>query len=361
MKLVISTVLMGLLSTQTFAGIDFPVVPMSVLKEGNKPKQEMRLIPEVEENQNSDAQVTADNKDKVARSDKETKVTTVKYPSKALRAQNGTPSQNKQRTKQQVSAPVSPAPKIPSNGESIEDSRAIIEMTPGVTKIVSIAKGHLNRVVTPFSTPKVMKIDKNTVVDVRDNVLYIATTSNKAVTMFIREEGSEQVALSLTVIPKKIPPRELFLKLPNSYLAGLSTRSNAKAKRWEEGGDYLSKLKTLNRALALNEIPNGYVLREMRRNEPKPLCSQEGFNFDFKKAQIIEGHHLEVVIGKFTNISTKAIEFNESKCLGYQVRSVSAWPEVVLAPGQSSEVYIVRTQGAPVQQRKRRPTLLGGL
>ncbi len=79
-----------------------------------------------------------------------------------------------------------------------------------MNEIVQVAQGHLNRIVTPFENPKVTSTSPATT-EARDNVIYIGTSGTSPVTIFITEKGSEDLALSLTLIPKQIPPREIFL------------------------------------------------------------------------------------------------------------------------------------------------------
>ncbi len=91
----------------------------------------------------------------------------------------------------------------------------------GVNQIIPIAVGHPNRIVTPFSNPEIVSTSLTGATDngqcgevcIKENVVYVATDKQYPVTMFITEKGSEAQALSLTMVPRRIPPREVFLKL----------------------------------------------------------------------------------------------------------------------------------------------------
>ena len=61
-------------------------------------------------------------------------------------------------------------------------------------------------------------------------VVYVATTSDEPVTLFLTPEQSEAVALSLTLVPCGLPPRELTL-----LVAGGADRLRAAAG--ETAGD----------------------------------------------------------------------------------------------------------------------------
>ncbi|MDA1379411.1 hypothetical protein PCI56_05540 [Plesiomonas shigelloides subsp. oncorhynchi] len=101
----------------------------------------------------------------------------------------------------------------------------VLTMKPGMNQIIPIAIGHPNRVVTPFSNPEVISTSLTGVSDtgqcgeicIKENVVYVATDKQYPVTMFITEKGSEAQALSLTMFPRRIPPREVFLKLNGGW------------------------------------------------------------------------------------------------------------------------------------------------
>ncbi len=49
--------------------------------------------------------------------------------------------------------------------------------------------------------------------------------------------------------------------------------------------------------------------------------------------QVVEGHHLLVVVAAARNASDAAQELIESACVGPEVVAVAAWPQVYLAAG----------------------------
>ena len=108
------------------------------------------------------------------------------------------------------------------NGEAIHDE-PMITVKQGNNYIVPIAIAHPNRIVTPFSNPEVistsltgMKADGScSEICIKDNVVYVATNKQVPVTMFVNERGNESASISLTLVPKKIPPREIALRFEN--------------------------------------------------------------------------------------------------------------------------------------------------
>jgi conjugal transfer pilus assembly protein TraK len=179
--------------------------------------------------------------------------------------------------------------------------------------------------------------------------------------MFITQKGSEAQALSLTLVPQRIPPRELFLSVGGDAVSP-GMFANSKAERWETSQPYVETLRSLLRNVALGELPQGYTLHHTEPKHPKPHCSQPGLDFSFDNGQMLIGHKLTVSIGVARNVSGQPLEFEEASCGEWNVAAVAAFPRNVLAPNDRTEIYVVTKQGqqnAP-DQNNRRPSLLGG-
>ncbi|MFV8383132.1 TraK domain-containing protein [Vibrio parahaemolyticus] len=250
-------------------------------------------------------------------------------------------------------------------GGYTENSQLVME--PGVNQIIPISIGHPNRIVTPFGKPEVTSTSLQPgqskgecgEICIKENVIYVATAKEYPVTMFITEKGSEARALSLTMVPQRIPPREVFLKLDNnSLIPGMF--ANNKAKSWEQSQPYIETLRTVFRKLALGEVPNGYSMNHTPSNVQLPKCEQPGISVDFDNGQMMMGHHLTVFVGIARNVTGETIEFKEQSCGNWNVAGVTSWPHKVLEPGQRTEVYVAVKQREKTESATRRPSLLSG-
>jgi len=240
-------------------------------------------------------------------------------------------------------------------GQSVDIKRSKIDMKPGINEIVQVAQNHLNRIVTPFENPKVTSTSPATT-ESRDNVIYIGTSNSAPVTLYITEKGSEELALSLTLIPKKIPPREIFLSLGKEFSTSIVTTT---AKKWEESQPYILSLESLFKSLALSQLPKGYTFT----NEivgTLPNCRQAGLNFNFNDGQTVLGHHFIVHIGIAKNTSPEPIEFIESTCGDWDIAAVSSFPKVAIKPGERTEVYVIQKRNYQREIKVTRPSLLMG-
>ena len=100
---------------------------------------------------------------------------------------------------------------------------------------------------------------------VRGSVLYVSTDQAKPVTAFITEKGREDIAISVTMIPERIAPRQVEFLLPKSVMEKLSISdvgavegSSTQARRWEQSQPYIDTIKESFKAIALGQVPQGY-------------------------------------------------------------------------------------------------------
>lgn len=245
----------------------------------------------------------------------------------------------------------------PSRTQMNEEPRLV--MAPGVNEIVPIAVSHLNRIVTPFAEPTI-NTTSNATVTIEDNVVYVASNEENPVTLFITQKGSQARALSLTLVPRRIPPRELFLELEGGATQATMI-GNPRAERWETSQPYIDTLRGVMRSLALGDIPQGYTLHDTNNQQRLPSCQQPGFSFRFAGGQTMVGHRLSVSIGVATNVSGQPLEFKEQSCGDWDVAAVAAWPRNVLGPNERTEVFVIRRADgvAPQPATNARPSLLG--
>jgi len=94
------------------------------------------------------------------------------------------------------------------------NNSSLIAMRPGQNIFVPIAVNHPNRFLTPFKNPQVVSTTLSGgskkgdcgEICIRGNVVYISTDKTFPVTAFITEKGREDIALSITMLPKQVPP-----------------------------------------------------------------------------------------------------------------------------------------------------------
>lgn len=246
---------------------------------------------------------------------------------------------------------------VPSQGSGSKlvinnDTQVIVR--PGVNEILSISRGYMNRIVTPYSRPKVIATEEKAVT-VKDNVLYVVTEEEAPLSLFITEGDSQEEALSLTLIPQGIPGREITLRSPGNQVN--QGTPNLVAEKWEKSQPYLSTIEELLRTLALGKIPTGYKFQSAS-DDSVPLCRQTGLNANFRTGQMLIGHNLTVYIGVLSNTTDRPIEFSEESCGNWDVAAVSAFPSHTISPGKKTEVYVVKKRQSLKELQPKRPSLI---
>ena len=107
-----------------------------------------------------------------------------------------------------------------SSGSDLNYSENFINVTAGKNIVIPVASGFTNHFVTPFSDPVVISTSLSMTdgqgsgeIFIRGNIVYVSTNREYPVTMFITQKDNETAAISLTLVPKKIPPREITFSL----------------------------------------------------------------------------------------------------------------------------------------------------
>jgi conjugal transfer pilus assembly protein TraK len=246
-----------------------------------------------------------------------------------------------------------------SNGKPI-----VIDAIQGVNELVTIARGELNRFVTPFEKVKVRTAagEEELVSKVDGNVVFIG--SNKRAGVFLTEIGTDR-AISLTLQPEDIPPRDIYLKLRRgegipSFAAKAVKASFGKSPGGFEsyGQDralpHVEVVKDLMRELALGKLPNGYSLMPFKPGEA--YCAIPGFRV--RLGQMIEGSTYKIAVFRAENHTGAPQQIDEQFCYRRGVVAVSAWPDVVVPPKSYTELFVMMRPQEAEPASSIRPSLL---
>jgi len=196
----------------------------------------------------------------------------------------------RQPTSDEIALPAVSADADPRRGKvkstervQVADTLQKITVEPGVNEIIQIAAGHPNRIVTPFKAPRVVTTAAASV-ETSENVIYVAPTGPALITMFLTETGDESVSISLTLQPKKIPPRELRLDLPPGVVVSKADEAGSSSKRQARsvnGRAYVARAGEVFDQLARGHVPDDFAFSR-QAPPPYPLCTVEnGYEVSF--------------------------------------------------------------------------------
>jgi|SRR5690554_380032 len=237
-----------------------------------------------------------------------------------------------------------------------------IVVEPGVNEILQISRGHPNRILLPFENPKIQTTAADAQIKSDGSVVFVATNSQRPVTLFVSPYDNPRLALSLTLVPGSMPPSQYEIRLPEdgpSVPAGGYFMGNAAAERWEKKDNYTRALVNLFGELAKENLPQGYKLRNPSPGRDLHTC-YSGDQVEYKMAQVVEGHHLVVQILVAQNTGTGPVEVIGSHCAAEGVVAAAEWPNSVLEPGQKTEMFVAFERQPVAKQNTRRPSAIGG-
>lgn len=231
-----------------------------------------------------------------------------------------------------------------------------IKPKPGRTESVVIAKGKLNRIVTPYADPKVLTVD-NVETKIDGSAVYIATDSETPVSMFI-SDGESGSAASLQLAPQElITPVEIRIEADPAKAAQNEVGSSATDKLFRQDTPYITEVKAIMQNLGKQQIPQGFTLEEVT-DELRSITVCHDANLTFWPGQLLSGHDSRIVVVIAQNNGTSTAIFEEAFCAGENTMAVAAWPKVRLEPGEKTEVYILMRLPEGKSGEEIRPALL---
>ena len=234
-----------------------------------------------------------------------------------------------------------------------------LEVAPGVNHIVTIARNQVNRLVTPFRQP-VIKTVANITTENEQGIVYVASSDTSPVGLYIHETGDPRNAVSLTLVPREVPPVEIRVTLKGYQAPAhdpiVAGSGNGKLIGAEQA--FVSDLTQLFSALARQSVPEGYALSGVDATHPRwPDCPMTGL-FELEPAQLLAGADVLIFVARVQNVGFEPQIVEEQDCAGPGVLAVAVWPERYLGPGQSAELYLAVPRREPEIDKRRRPSLL---
>jgi conjugal transfer pilus assembly protein TraK len=256
--------------------------------------------------------------------------------------------------------PVSSSETDSTNARGLTPPPAKLSVRPGIVEVIPIALHHLNRIRTPFSDPEVETVNETVMIEAKGSVIYVSTDVRDPISLFVTERGQPDLALSLQLMPARIPQIETSLEIPGLSLSALPGEPRA-AEDWELDQPYVETLSELMATLARQEVPTGYGMKAFGAEDALhlPACAFPP-GIVVRPAQIVIGSNLIAVIAEVRNEGPMQVVLDESACGSAGVLAVAAYPHLTLDRGQSTELYIARELPQQLPITARRPVVVGG-
>lgn len=247
----------------------------------------------------------------------------------------------------------------PPKAADLQPKQYTFDVRPGAMLRSELARGFLNRIVTPFVSPIVKSISPIKVQTAGSSIFVsVDPSQQEPVVLYVMDKGDELDAVSLMLYPKDVGPVEIDLRRPG-VPGGTNPAlryDDSKASSWEQSAPFAETLTNLMRTLAQHKVPPGYDFRTYAASDAMPPCEQAGLRVTPR--QVISGHDMVAFVGELTNTTSTPIEFQEQTCGVRGVLAVASWPGPLLQPHQSSEVYVVVRRTSLVDGTQVRPSAL---
>ena len=230
--------------------------------------------------------------------------------------------------------------------DNVQGLRRQLIVTPGVLEVLPISNGgHINRIVTPFEEPLV-KTTSSAEISTVGSVIEVSTQDRGTVVIYVSDQDqTPETTFSVALVPKSVPPLDINLKFDTllTKQLGRQGRFSGKARKWEEQQNYVDALVSIMKPLANQQIPPGYSFTQVQPSERHAdlfRCRINGLSIQLQ--QRLDGHNFKVGVHKVTNMLSVPVEIRETACYRKGVAGVSAYPQVVLRPGETTELYIAQ-------------------
>ncbi|WP_420213503.1 hypothetical protein ACN8ZM_40530 (plasmid) [Burkholderia aenigmatica] len=200
--------------------------------------------------------------------------------------------------------------------------------------MVPVASGFMNRFETPFAEPKVIDTegdDENLRVG---NSRFILPSKQTPIAIWITDSKPNAPMCSLTLIPQNIPAQNVILQLEGPSGAAAPAAGPDSEETGREG-QYSIQLRTLMRSLARHIIPRGFSVERL----DVPMAISNGIQA--KPVSLYGGSRFDIYEYALTNRGSTPVTLSEEAFATKGVRAVSFFPLVMLAPGQSTRVFII--------------------
>ena len=227
---------------------------------------------------------------------------------------------------------------------------------PGDNEIVTISRGNLNRIVTPFEDPIVRTVSDAEIY--RElNVVYVAPGSDEVIGAFL-QDASGGPAISLSLLPRAIPPREINLAFDADSERSIARTSKRSPLPVETQDDYVESVTDVLVTLASQELPSGYRIASPDENDHVEFfCMLPASSVEL--LQVAEGGRWRIGVSRVRNNSSVVIEYNENDCQSEGTLAYAMYPSAILEPGEEAEFYTLRARDLGLQHSSRhRPSVI---
>jgi conjugal transfer pilus assembly protein TraK len=240
------------------------------------------------------------------------------------------------RTKSVEAQPLPGLGLMPGNKE--ESRTQVVRVGSDRNEIVYVSSLLPNRISTPFAEPRSIDqqeadVDFSTI----GQSLYATMKTGKPVAAYITGANPNDPVISLTLVPKEMPPQTIVLQLDK---AQAETGGKSESDSAPDNNVYTDHIRYCLREVALGKTPEGFsegTLPSAAANIGNviayPKVRYSGPDYDIYRYTIL-------------GTTPNDVDLDEGTFYSEGVRAVSFFPTATLRNGKTTEVFIVSDKSA---------------
>jgi len=221
-----------------------------------------------------------------------------------------------------------------------EDARTqVVRVGSDRNEIVYVSSVLPNRISTPFSEPRAVDQQKDDVdISPVGQSLYVTMKpTGKSVALYVTGSNPNDPVISLTLVPKEMPPQTIVLQLDK---AQADTGSKSEAEHAPDSNVYTDNIRYILREAALGKTPEGFS------EGPLPSAAANIGNVIAYPKVRYSGPTYDIYRYTILGTTPNDVDLDEGTFYSEGVRAVSFFPTATLRNGKTTEVFIVSDKSA---------------
>lgn len=206
-------------------------------------------------------------------------------------------------------------------------------------EIVYVSSVLPNRISTPFAEPRSVDQQPGDVdISPVGQSLYVTMKpTGKSVALYITGSNPNDPVISLTLVPKEMPPQTIVLQLDKNQV---ETGGSAEATHAPDSNVYTDNIRYVLREAALGKTPEGFS------EGPLPASAANIGNVVAYPKVRYSGPTYDIFRYTLVGTSPNDVDLEEGTFYSDGVRAVSFFPTATLSKGKTTEVFIVSDKSA---------------
>lgn len=206
-------------------------------------------------------------------------------------------------------------------------------------EIVYVSSVLPNRISTPFAEPRSVDQQPGDVdISPVGQSLYVTMKpTGKSVALYITGSNPNDPVISLTLVPKEMPPQTIVLQLDKNQV---ETGGSAEATHAPDSNVYTDNIRYVLREAALGKTPEGFSEGALPAS-----AANIGNVVAYPKVRY-SGPTYDIFRYTLVGTSPNDVDLVEDTFYSDGVRAVSFFPTATLSKGKTTEVFIVSDKSA---------------